>query len=189
VTSTSFSVTATDAQFARLRSPSQFATVQLLSSFSVVVIFPLQMTRQWHRLLQIVIGYPQPYDDHVDNVATTFFCRSLAQNVTMVGFLGERHTCPPRDAKLTDRLADYTPLWAELSWVIALEAKTGSDRRYLPLLPLLTESGRSLYVPLDVHRFLLDLGKWRREDRAGSPDGAVLTRRHPSWSARSSPDK
>ena len=76
-------------QFARLRSPSQFAVVQLLSSFSVVVIFPLQMTKQWHRLLQIIIGYPQTWEDHVNNVATTFFCRGLAQNVTMVGFLGE----------------------------------------------------------------------------------------------------
>ncbi|KAK1927284.1 hypothetical protein DB88DRAFT_477474 [Papiliotrema laurentii] len=74
--------------FARLRSPSQFATVQLLSSFSVVVVFPLQMTRQWHGLLQLLIGYPQPYEEHVDNIATTFYCRSLAQNVTMVGFLG-----------------------------------------------------------------------------------------------------
>jgi hypothetical protein len=77
-------------QFARLRSPSQFATVQLLSSISVVIIFPLQMSKSWHRLLQIVVGYPQPWEDHADNVATSFYVRGLAQNVTMVGFLGER---------------------------------------------------------------------------------------------------
>ena len=77
-------------QFARLRSPSQFATVQLLSSALVVGVFPLQMTKLWHRLLQIVIGYPNSWEDHVDNIATTFYLRGLAQNVTMVGFLGER---------------------------------------------------------------------------------------------------
>ena len=75
-------------QFARLRSPSQFATVQLLSSISVVIIFPIQMTRLYHRALQLVIGYPSSWEDHVDNVATSFYCRGLAQNVTMVGFLG-----------------------------------------------------------------------------------------------------
>jgi len=46
------------------------------------------MTRLWHRLLQIVIGYPHSWEDHVDNIATTFYLRGLAQNVTMAGFLG-----------------------------------------------------------------------------------------------------
>ncbi|ORX38362.1 hypothetical protein BD324DRAFT_620547 [Kockovaella imperatae] len=74
--------------FARLRSPSQFATVQLLSSISVVIIFPLQMTRLYHRALQIMIGYPATWEDHAENVASSFYCRGLAQNVTMLGFLG-----------------------------------------------------------------------------------------------------
>jgi hypothetical protein len=78
-----------DDQFARLRSPTQFATVQLLSSISVVLIFPIQMSGLWHRLLQLVIGYPVPWEEHADNVATAFYCRGLAQNITMVGFLGE----------------------------------------------------------------------------------------------------
>lgn len=76
-------------QFARLRSPSQFATVQLLSSISVVIIFPVQMSKTWHRALQLVIGYPTPWEEHADNVATAFYCRGLAQNITMVGFLGK----------------------------------------------------------------------------------------------------
>jgi hypothetical protein len=75
-------------QFARLRSPSQFATVQLLSSISVVIVFPVQMSRLWHKAMQLVIGYPVPWEEHADNVATAFYCRGLAQNVTMVGFLG-----------------------------------------------------------------------------------------------------
>ena len=46
------------------------------------------MTKIWHRLLQIVIGYPHSWEDHVDSIATAFYVRGLAQNVTMVGFLG-----------------------------------------------------------------------------------------------------
>lgn len=75
-------------QFARLRSPSQFATVQLLSSALVVVVFPLQMTRLWHRILQVVVGNPQPYEEHVETIASSFYVRGLAQNISMVGFLG-----------------------------------------------------------------------------------------------------
>lgn len=78
-------------QFARLRTPSQFATVQLLSSISVVIIFPLQMSHTWYRALQIIIGYPISWEEHADSTATAFYCRGLAQNVTMVGFLGELH--------------------------------------------------------------------------------------------------
>ncbi|WWC71400.1 uncharacterized protein I206_105355 [Kwoniella pini CBS 10737] len=74
--------------FARLRSPTQYATVQLLSSISVIIIFPLQMSHTYHRLLQILIGYPISWEEHVENVSTSFYCRGLAQNVTMVGFLG-----------------------------------------------------------------------------------------------------
>ncbi|WWD19224.1 hypothetical protein CI109_103682 [Kwoniella shandongensis] len=74
--------------FARLRSPTQFATVQLLSSLTVIILFPIQMSRPYHRILQIVLGYPSPWEEHVENVATSFYCRGLAQNVTMVGFLG-----------------------------------------------------------------------------------------------------
>ena len=108
-------------QFARLRSPSQFATVQLLSSALVVGVFPLQMTRLWHRLLQIVVGYPNSWEDHVDNIATTFYLRGLAQNITMVGFLGKRDstfrlsvrllTCP-----CPSRLAVDIAFWSQFSW-------------------------------------------------------------------------
>lgn len=74
--------------FARLRSPSQFATVQLLSSFAVIVVFPLQMTRRWHRVLQLVVGASDSWGEHADSVAVGFYCRALAQNTTMVSFLG-----------------------------------------------------------------------------------------------------
>jgi hypothetical protein len=47
------------------------------------------MSKTWFRLLQLLTGYPSPYEDHVDNVAASFYVRGLAQNITMVGFLGE----------------------------------------------------------------------------------------------------
>jgi hypothetical protein len=59
------------------------------------------MSRSWHRLLQIVVGYPQPWEDHAENVATSFYVRGLAQNVTMVGFLGA-----------------YAPSFAAIAWLI-----------------------------------------------------------------------
>ncbi|KAK4686249.1 hypothetical protein P7C73_g3888, partial [Tremellales sp. Uapishka_1] len=76
--------------FARLRSPSQFATVQLISSISTIIIFPIQMTKLWHKGLQLVIGYPQPWEEHADTVAVGFYVRGLAQNVTMLGFLARQ---------------------------------------------------------------------------------------------------
>jgi hypothetical protein len=53
-----------------------------------VIVFPLQMSKTWFRALQIVIGYPITWEEHADSTATAFYCRGLAQNVTMVGFLG-----------------------------------------------------------------------------------------------------
>lgn len=47
------------------------------------------MSRLWYKALQLVIGYPIPWEEHADNVATAFYCRGLAQNITMVGFLGK----------------------------------------------------------------------------------------------------
>jgi hypothetical protein len=47
------------------------------------------MSGLWHKLLQLVIGYPLGWEEHADSVATAFYCRGLAQNITMVGFLGK----------------------------------------------------------------------------------------------------
>lgn len=110
-------------QFARLRSPTQFATVQLLSSISTILIFPIQMSRPWHRLLKIVMGYPNPWEEHVDNVARGFYCRGLAQNVTMVGFLGRSffnfsfslHCHHLRRLMRRHRMDIDTPFWPQLS--------------------------------------------------------------------------
>ena len=55
------------------------------------------MSGLWHKLLQLVIGYPLGWEEHADSVATAFYCRGLAQNITMVGFLGKSMTMT-RDA-------------------------------------------------------------------------------------------
>jgi hypothetical protein len=78
-----------DSQFARLRSPQQFALIQLVSSLSVITLQPIQVTRIWYKTLQIVIGYGKSYEEHLDAQAITFYVRGVAQNVTILGFLGE----------------------------------------------------------------------------------------------------
>lgn len=74
--------------FARLRSPQQFAVVQLLSSVVVIVVFPLQVTRRWHRVLQLFLGYDKTYEEYLHAQSITFYVRGLAQNVTALSFLG-----------------------------------------------------------------------------------------------------
>ena len=143
-------------QFARLRSPTQFATVQLLSSISVVIIFPLQMSGLWHKLLQLVIGYPLGWEEHADSVATAFYCRGLAQNITMVGFLG----------KSMRMIKDATEC---LGWLSILHlgpnARTSIPPYYLLMfrgvsfLPIYTYSRWSLHIPSYFHRFMCDMGK------------------------------
>lgn len=147
------------------------------------------MTRQWHRLLQILIGYPQPYDDHVDNIATTFFCRGLAQNVTMVGFLGasRMHGC-------------YSRLRS--GWLTILHF--GPNSRELTTRPRLRKLTPDIYPffrfspsPEDPYTFPLTFTAssliWVSHVRGGMSElahvGGTLNRRHLSSSARSSPGR
>lgn len=74
--------------FARLRSPDQAVYIQLLSSSWVVLFYPLQMTRTWHRGLQWAIGYDKEWEDHAEGICSILYLRNLSENVTMVGFLG-----------------------------------------------------------------------------------------------------
>lgn len=62
--------------------------IQLLSSIAVIFLHPLQVTRIWHRGLQIFLNYGKEYDDHVHEQAITFYVRGVAQNVTALSFLG-----------------------------------------------------------------------------------------------------
>lgn len=80
-------------QFARLRSPQQFAIVQLISSLSILLFQPLQATQLWHKALTLFIGYGKSYEEHVEAQAMTFYVRGVAQNVTILGFLGGSSEC------------------------------------------------------------------------------------------------
>ncbi|CAO1621495.1 unnamed protein product [Parajaminaea phylloscopi] len=77
--------------FARLRSFDQFALVQLLSSFWVCIWYPFSMTPFCHRIVSSFTpsgSNPKSWEEYVESVALAFYVRNLAQNVTMVAFLG-----------------------------------------------------------------------------------------------------
>ncbi|KAH0556288.1 hypothetical protein GP486_005784 [Trichoglossum hirsutum] len=77
------------ALYARLRSPSQFAILQLLSSSFLIIITPLSMTRFVHRLFVLVGLNGQEYSEYKKFVGRSFFLRGIAENVSMLAFLGE----------------------------------------------------------------------------------------------------
>lgn len=77
--------------FARLRSLDQFALVQLLSSFWVCIWYPVSMTSFCHRIVSSFTpsdSNAKSWEEYVESVALAFYVRNLAQNVTMVAFLG-----------------------------------------------------------------------------------------------------
>ena len=115
------------------------------------------MSRTWHRLLQIVLGSPEPWEIHAETVASSFFLRGLAQNVTMVGFLG-MSTFWMSKRLLTVRLVDDTSLWPELSYVALAVSSCDLNYRGLPILPLLAHTRRPLHLPTHLHRLLRHLG-------------------------------
>ncbi|KAJ1029091.1 hypothetical protein NDA18_002719 [Ustilago nuda] len=74
--------------FARLRSFDQFALVQLLSSFWVCIWYPLSMSGLCHRIIQYFNPQPRSWEEYVESVGLAFYLRNLAQNTTMLAFLG-----------------------------------------------------------------------------------------------------
>jgi hypothetical protein len=52
--------------FARLRSPDQYAFIQLLSSIWIISFYPLSMTRLFHKALQWFLGYEKTLEEHRD---------------------------------------------------------------------------------------------------------------------------
>lgn len=74
--------------FARLRSFDQFALVQLLSSFWVCIWYPLSMSSLCHRIVQYFNPSPRSWEEYVESVGLAFYLRNLAQNTTMLAFLG-----------------------------------------------------------------------------------------------------
>ncbi|KAI0473662.1 hypothetical protein GGR56DRAFT_543853 [Xylariaceae sp. FL0804] len=76
------------ALYARLRSPSQFILLQALSSGFLIVLTPLTMTRTWHAGLSVLGLTGQSYGAYQKTVARNVFIRALAENVSMLAFLG-----------------------------------------------------------------------------------------------------
>ena len=76
------------ALYARLRSPSQFIILQILSSTGLVVFMPLMMTKWCHRVLTVLNLNSQSYGSYQKLQARNVFIRFLAENTSMACFLG-----------------------------------------------------------------------------------------------------
>lgn len=74
--------------FARLNSLDQFALIQLLSSFWVCIWYPFSMTTWCHKIVQYFNSDPKSWEEYVESVGISFYLRNLAQNTTMIAFLG-----------------------------------------------------------------------------------------------------
>lgn len=74
--------------FARLNSFDQFALIQLLSSFWVCIYYPFSMTTWCHKLISYFTHDPKSWEEYVESVGTSFYLRNLAQNTSMLAFLG-----------------------------------------------------------------------------------------------------
>ncbi|KAF7533137.1 hypothetical protein G7Z17_g13558 [Cylindrodendrum hubeiense] len=76
------------ALYARLRSPSQFVILQILSSTGLVVITPIMMTPLVHKILSLLGLNTQTYGSYQKLQTRNVFIRFLAENVSMAAFLG-----------------------------------------------------------------------------------------------------
>ncbi|CAJ2500293.1 Uu.00g031460.m01.CDS01 [Anthostomella pinea] len=76
------------ALYARLRSPSQFIWLQALSSSFLIVLTPITMTRTYHRALTFLGMTGQSYGSYQKICTRNVFIRFLAENVSMLAFLG-----------------------------------------------------------------------------------------------------
>lgn len=76
------------ALYARLRSPTQFIILQILSSTSLVVITPIMMTKTFHKGLTILGLSGLSYGTYQKLQTRNVFIRFLAENASMATFLG-----------------------------------------------------------------------------------------------------
>ncbi|KAH6609224.1 hypothetical protein Trco_002570 [Trichoderma cornu-damae] len=76
------------ALYARLRSPSQFVILQILSSTGLVIISPIMMTRLFHKILTILGLSGLTYGTYQKLQTRNLFIRFLAENTSMATFLG-----------------------------------------------------------------------------------------------------
>lgn len=76
------------ALYARLRSPTQFIILQVLSSTSLVVLTPIMMTEWFHKVLTVLNLNGQTYGSYQKLQTRNVFIRFLAENASMATFLG-----------------------------------------------------------------------------------------------------
>ncbi|KAI0126507.1 hypothetical protein BJ170DRAFT_628954 [Xylariales sp. AK1849] len=76
------------ALYARLRSPSQFILLQALSSSSLIILTPITMSRTYHRVMGFLGLTSQTYASYQKLRIRDVFIRFLAENVSMLAFLG-----------------------------------------------------------------------------------------------------
>lgn len=76
------------ALYARLRSPQQFIWLQALSSGFLIILTPLTMTKTYHRALTMLGLSGQSYGSYQKICTRNVFIRFLAENVSMLTFLG-----------------------------------------------------------------------------------------------------
>ncbi|EPS35207.1 hypothetical protein H072_11586 [Dactylellina haptotyla CBS 200.50] len=74
--------------YARLRSPSQFAILQLLSSSIAILLQPLYISHTFHRFMTYLGFTSTTYSEHVKLTGRSFYLRGLSENVSMLAFLG-----------------------------------------------------------------------------------------------------
>jgi hypothetical protein len=76
------------ALYARLRSPSQFVYLQILSSSFLIILFPLTMSKPYHYILTLLSINNQTLSAYQKFAARNIYIRSLAECVSMLAFLG-----------------------------------------------------------------------------------------------------
>ncbi|GAB1310232.1 hypothetical protein MFIFM68171_00442 [Madurella fahalii] len=76
------------ALYARLRSPSQFIALQILSSTGLIIFTPLLMSAPFHWFLTVIGVNGQSYGSYQKICIRNIFIRFLAENASMLAFLG-----------------------------------------------------------------------------------------------------
>jgi hypothetical protein len=77
------------ALYARLRRPQTFIILQLLSSSSLLLLLPLSLSAPYHSLLSLLGLNGQSYAEYRKYMGRGIFLRQVAENVSMLAFLGE----------------------------------------------------------------------------------------------------
>ncbi|KAH6650966.1 hypothetical protein F5144DRAFT_480545 [Chaetomium tenue] len=76
------------ALYARLRSPSQFILLQVLSSTGLIIVTPIFMSAPFHWFLSVIGVNGQSYGSYQKMCIRNVFIRFMAENASMLTFLG-----------------------------------------------------------------------------------------------------